>query len=301
MALIRKSKKGINRKRTLKVGGGGLWEKLKSKVPDFHFGKSTKKAKKAKEPTVQLTPNPKVPLTPNPLYGVSTQNVKLITNPLYNGQQEPHYGVRVFNHSKRSLPPTPQEEFLKSVAKQSIMNIQSMQSAKKQERPSPFSRKQFGQQGLGPIRRQSKSGYNPKNNINFILKSNNSTNQQSLLNARARILQHTPSATISSINDAQKVLEFLKFKSQHMGTRLNGTLYDSDKQLASNARAYIIRHNAQLAKKFNGESSPPPQKSNLRQPKPMSREAYEADAAQSFSQHGYALPYEEYLKNFVQL
>lgn len=326
MAVIRKSKKRNNSgKKTKKVRGGGWWGK-KSKVT-----RSKNSSKKAKEPTVQLTPNA--------LYGVHKQNVS-----------ESHYKFTdVFNHRTRTLPPTPQETFLKSVEQLSPNNIKErIQSARQQERPSPFSRKQFRQQALGPKGRKSKSYYKPTNNMNFIQKSNNSTNQQSLLNARARILQHTPSATISSINDAQEIINFLKFKSQHMGTRLNGNgeLSTKDKQLFADALAHIRKHNAELAKKFRGleglygestpppitretftvesntyaippkvnpnkyvseqqalvqqqsGTSPPPPKSKLRQP--MSAEEYRADQAQSFSQHGIGPTYEQYLRTFVE-
>jgi hypothetical protein len=104
-------------------------------------------------------------------------------------------------------------------------------------------------QGLESI--QKKSVYNPQNKLNLIRTSTNKTNKQSLLNAHYRIVQEPmPYKNINSVHNAQKIIDFLEYKSRFK-TLLNNT----DQQLASYARAYIIQDEAlhgKMRNKFAG-------------------------------------------------
>ena len=328
MAVIRKSKKRNNSgKKTKKVRGGGWWGK-KSKVT-----RSKNSSKKAKEPTVQLTPNalyglsePNVTRIPNPLYGVPTQpvtqipnalyglsepNVKLTTNPLYKSsgtlqhtnikekqqrllalreilQNPTKYSKQVLTQSsaeantiRRQLANVMHNNFMgqltpnvarnkpasnaTSTGTYSGANFYSVGIAASPTPNASLSRENFKRKGLGPKGRKP-NAENPSNNLNLIRTSTNKTNKQSLLNAHYRIVHEpTPYKNINSVHNAQKIIDFLTYKSKY--NRLNNT----DQQLASNARAYIIRDKALLGKMRNkfagignsensyGESTPPPE------------------------------------------
>lgn len=93
----------------------------------------------------------------------------------------------------------------------------------------------------------SANTYNPANNMALLERSrtNNSIDQQSLLNARARILKHSPERPTTA-NNAEKVRKFLLFKSKHTQS---GELNNSNQELFADAIA-VERKNKALLKKM---------------------------------------------------
>lgn len=103
----------------------------------------------------------------------------------------------------------------------------------------------------------AKNTYNPADNIALLERSrtNNSIDQQSLLNARARILQHSPERPTTASN-AEKVKNFLLFKSKHTQS---GKLNNSNQELFADAIAVERKNKALLKKmeqKFSGVGTP---------------------------------------------